>query len=183
MAGGHVVCLSLLGPLQQAAELEIAIAGDARIWRAAAKVLLRERFDDGFDELRTQIQKLVRNPQELRDLLGAAMVGTNARAEPSFPHTQRHALHVVALLHQQARCDRTVDAAAHGNDNLWLSLTHQTLRSFLFQLLNRTEPGDATKQFKGTLFSPRKLLLLTGCRLGSSRYSTRMFQQLFNFIY
>src|SRR5918994_1280680 len=56
------------------------------------------------------------------------MVGTNPRAEPFFPHAQRYALHVVALLHEQARCDRTVDAAAHGNDNFWLSLNHRTVR-------------------------------------------------------
>ena len=54
--------------------------------------------------------------EQRRDFLGAAMVGAVARTGLlTFPQAQRDALNVVALLHEQAGGDRTIDAAAHGD--------------------------------------------------------------------
>ena len=116
------------GPTQQVAELEVAIASDARIGRAAVQIILGKRLHHGFDKLRAQIDQRVGDTEQLGDFFRTAMIRAHPRTNLPFPHAQRDALDVIALLDEQRRRHRTIDAAAHGDDNLFPCRLHRSLK-------------------------------------------------------
>ena len=122
MTGGDIIGALFFGPAQERAEFEVAIARHARIGRAAVQVVLGKRLDHGVGELLAQIEQGMRNAQMLSDFLGAAMIRTNPRPLLALPHAQRDADDLMPLLHQQRRGHRTIDPAAHGDDDFLLAL-------------------------------------------------------------
>src|SRR5262245_39528197 len=98
MAGGNERSIMLFGPVKQSAELEVAIARDAGIRRAAVKIILRKRLHHRLGKLLAQVEQRVRNPEMLGDLFRAAMIRAHTVTPLSFPHAERYAMHVKALL-------------------------------------------------------------------------------------
>ena len=121
MARGNEIGALLPGPSKQTAKLEIAIASHTRIGRATVQIILGKRLHHSLDKLRSKVEECVRNTEQRGNLFCASVIGTNPRPGFSFPHAQRYTLNVVPLLDEQPRGYGTIDAAAHGNDDLLLS--------------------------------------------------------------
>ena len=79
VACGDIIRTLLFRPTEQLAQLEIAIAGDARIRRAPVEIVLRKRSNHGLDKLFAKIQEGVIYAEQRRDFLGTVMVGAVAR--------------------------------------------------------------------------------------------------------
>ena len=108
--------------VQQQFVANVPIAHQARIGRAARRVLVDEVIDHRRLERIGDVDQIERNAQ----LIGnrARRIDIGGRAAPigpaAFavaPQLQHEAHDVVALLFQQRRRDRTIDAAAHGHDD------------------------------------------------------------------
>jgi hypothetical protein len=133
------------GPGEQRAQLEIAIASDARIRRSAAEIILSEGSNHGLDELAAKIQEGVRDAEQRGDFPGAAMVGAIARTERlTFPQAQRNSPDIMALLHQETGGDGTVDTATHG-DHDFLIPTNSGHGSHLLNSVSRAAQKDVLR--------------------------------------
>ena len=120
VSGGDGVEAELLGPTQQAIELEVPVALDARIGRHAVGVGAHVRGDDVTVEVLAEVEhemvdvELLRHPAGVVDIADAAAPGVALAA----PELHRHADDIVPLLLQQRARDRRVDTAAHRQQNL-----------------------------------------------------------------
>src|SRR4030095_13807683 len=138
VSGGDKLRAVLPCPAHETAELEIAIARDARIGRAAVQIIGGKRLHYGFDELRTEVEQGVRNAKRSGDFLRAAMVRTDTRAETASPHAQGNAVDVIALFPEQCRGNRAVGAAAHSDNDFFPPRLHRPLEPLIrFEWLKR----------------------------------------------
>ena len=130
VAGGDVVGVQEHRPSQQEVELDLVVAGEARMWRAAPVVLPAEVVDHVGLELALEVHHVVGNADRLADasrvvdvLDGAAPLALSRHVLALHgPKTHRHADDVVALPRQQQSGYGGVDSPAHGNDHA--SLAH-----------------------------------------------------------
>src|SRR4029450_1740898 len=88
VARGDIIKPMFFGPFEQRTELEIPVAGNARVWCASAEVIFCERAYHRIGKLAAQIDQCIRYAQLGRDILRAAMVRADARPGIAFPHTQ-----------------------------------------------------------------------------------------------
>ena len=107
-------------PAQQRAELDVRVAVDARAWRSAVEVRVEERLEDAGVEFPLEVHDVERNPQLAGDAAG--VVGSVERAAAllelgvAVGHVMEahpDANDVVALLVEERRGDRGVDAPRH----------------------------------------------------------------------
>ena len=109
----------LVGPAQQAVELQPPVALDARVGRAARRV----RGNVGLDDVRVEVVGEREHPVVDAQLLGNAPrivdVGdrTAARVGRATPQLHRHTHDLVALLEEDGGRDGRVDAAGHGDEH------------------------------------------------------------------
>ncbi len=134
--GGHVVAALLQGKVEQRAELEIAVAIDARVGCGACQVGVHKAIHHGALERLPKIEHMVGDAQALGHALrigdvrkraaGARAVCPKA-ARAGEAHGGADAL--VALLFEQVGGDARVHAAAHGDEHaLFGRLAHGFLR-------------------------------------------------------
>ena len=120
VAGGHRVEPHGLGPPQQAVELQVAVALDARVGRDPAAVGVDVRGDDAGLELVAEVPDVVGDAELLRHPAG--VVDVAHRAAPGVglaaPQLHGHAHHLVPVGEQAGRGHRRVDAARHGHEDL-----------------------------------------------------------------
>ena len=128
VAGREVVGVHRQGAVEEGAELDVLIAGQAGVGRAAALVLRDEVVDDLAAELLLEVHRVVRDSQhvgrgagviDVLDAAAALLVAAGAGIGIG-PQTHRDANDVVALAHQQARRDGGIDAATHRHDHALL---------------------------------------------------------------
>src|SRR3989338_6539736 len=101
MTRGDVLRPLRLRPLQERAELEIAIAGNAWVGRAAVEIAARKRPDHRAGELRAQIEQRVRDPEKSGHRLRPEMIGAILRLLAlAFPQAQRNPRHLITFLQQ-----------------------------------------------------------------------------------
>ena len=111
-----------VGVRPQRAELDVVVARDARVGRAALRVVACEALDHAAAERLLEVEHVVRNAQHGRtaasvvEIVGAA-ARLRVRRFRRRVHLHRHADHVVARFLEQARCDRRIDSAAHRGDD------------------------------------------------------------------
>ena len=124
-AGAHVVARSHVGavqtvsPLLEQAELERAVAHDARIGRAAGQVLLHKTGHHTVLKLPAHVSRYVLHVQPLgqtpRPQQEVGLVGPVLKLARKVPHAHGHAHRFVAGLLQQQAHGRTVNAARHAH--------------------------------------------------------------------
>ena len=120
VTGRDQVDAEVVGPLQERAELDLTVAPRARVRRPPRRVLGDEVRDHRPVEGRRQVHDLEREPGDAGDL-----GGVGARGRPAAPvldvvevdEAHVRADHLVALLLQQARGHRRIDAAGHGDQD------------------------------------------------------------------
>ena len=125
VAGGDVAGLKHPGALGQEAELDLVVAGDARVGRASALVLAAEVVDDEAAELALHVEHVVRHAEDAADGAGVLNVVQGAAAPVvvgqvslvDVVQLHRDADDVVTLPAQQQGRYRRVHAAAHGDDD------------------------------------------------------------------
>ena len=106
---------------EQVAELDRAVAGDARHRRLAARVGIGERLHHLGAKAAFVVEHVVRDGEPVGDLAGignilAGAAGAGlARGDALVVELQGDAHDVVALLLQERRRDRRIDAARHGD--------------------------------------------------------------------
>ena len=133
VAGGEPVGAERFGLVEEAVELDVGVAVEAGVGRAAAAVLGDERLDDVLEKLALQIQRVVRDAEPVGDaagvldILDAAALGAARQAfGPGLgPEAHGDADHLVALLDEQRRGDGRIDPTAHAHDD---SLRHGAAR-------------------------------------------------------
>ena len=122
--------------LQEALELDIAVAGDARIRRPSLRVVRQEVVDNLLLEHLLEIHDIVRDADDLRH--AARVVNTAETAAAAvilikitalLRQAHRHTDGLIALLLEQRRRKRAVHAAAHRDD--YLLFRHSVIISFL----------------------------------------------------
>jgi hypothetical protein len=128
-------CTRDLGHLQQVAELEVFVTGDARVRSSAATVLVHEKVHDGFLEPSSAVEDVEgdlegsRDPARILDCLGgaAAVADASTRLTPEVEH---HAGYGVPLFQHQRSSYRAVHPTAHGDDDSF-SIGHGGTRDCL----------------------------------------------------
>ena len=142
VAGGDGRRVPRLRAGQERAELEVAVAADARHRRASAAVALAERRDHGALELLGHVEDVVGDGQRAGDPPGVVdRLRPAAEAEPARrlgrrlprPYAHRHADRLVTGLDQQSGGDGRIDASAHPDDDALgrheISLARRAMRS------------------------------------------------------
>ena len=119
VAGGDGVEAQLVGPAQEAVELEVAVALDARVGRAPGGVGGDVRVDHVAVEVVGEVEDVVGDAELLGHPAGVLDVGHRAAARVAHAAPQLHggADHVVALLEEQGGRHRRVDPARHGDEH------------------------------------------------------------------
>src|SRR5215468_9498821 len=121
MTGGKRSSAEVARGFQQIAELDRAVALDARHRRLAMRVALGEIIDHGLAETAFVVQHVMRNADGSRDIAGVMDVATGATGALAMGRRamvvelQRDADDIVALRLQQRSRHRRVDAAGHGD--------------------------------------------------------------------
>ena len=120
VAGGDRVDAERGGPSQQPIELEVPVALDARVGRAARGVVGDVGRDDLRVEVVAEVEHVVVDAELVGDASGVVDVGDRAAAGVALaaPQLHRDAGDAVAPLDEQRRGDRRVDAARHRDDDL-----------------------------------------------------------------
>ena len=127
MAGGDGVEAQPVGPPEQAVELEVAVALDARVRGPPDGVIRHVRPDHVTVELVGEVEDVMGDPE----LLGhpAGVVDVRDRAAPGVgraaPQLHGGADDVVALAHQQGGGNRRVDPTRHGDQDAHCSAPSQ----------------------------------------------------------
>src|SRR5713226_9343926 len=125
---GDIVRALLPCPLHQNAKLEVAIASNARVGRAAVEVAARKRLRDLLGELGAEIEQGVRDAENVRDFRGASIVRTIFRILALvFPQAKRDSGYVIARFQKKPGRDRAIHPAAHGYDDFLFAMakTHK----------------------------------------------------------
>ena len=125
MAGRDVVGVQEHGPAQQEVELDLVVAGEARVRRAPPVVLLAEVVDYVGLELALEVHDVVGDADGLAYAAGVVDVLHRAAALAlprhvlalDGPQPHRHAHDVVALPRQQQGGHGGVYASAHRDDH------------------------------------------------------------------
>ena len=124
VSGGHRSGVPRARAREQGAELQLAIAGHARDRRAAARIAVGERCDDGPVELLRHVQQVIGNaealghaPRVVDGVAAAARAEARGRLVAAPPHAHGDADGLVSGLHEARGGDRGVDAAAHADDD------------------------------------------------------------------
>ena len=107
------------GTVQQHVELDVPVAGNARVGRTALTVCIYVRLDHIALELGRVVEDEMVDAELLAHPAGIVHVGDGAAALVlgTAPQLQCDADHFVPLANAQGRGDRTVDAARHGNQH------------------------------------------------------------------
>ena len=96
-------------PFEQHAELEFAVAGDARIRGPSRRVGSDEAGDDAAVERRALVDLVVRDAEGTSDASGVAVVGADAIVPPRrVPEPERRALDAISPLDQMAELEKKV---------------------------------------------------------------------------
>ena len=123
VAGRQHVGAELLGGVEQVAELDLLVAGDARDRRFAGGVAFGEAVDDGRGEAALVIEHVVRNaecvgnPARVVDVLAGAAAALAAGGGAVVVELQRYSDNVVPGLAHQRGDDGGIDATRHGHDD------------------------------------------------------------------
>ena len=121
---------------QQIAELDRAVALDARHRRLAERVAVGEIVDDGLAKAAFVVEHVMRDAEPLGDVAGVVDVLPGAAGalamgrRAMIVELQRDADDVVAFGLQQRSRRRGIDAARHGDDDpcvLWTAFEIQTV--------------------------------------------------------
>jgi hypothetical protein len=120
VSGGHGVEADGQRPLEQAVELEVAVALDAGVRCAPDPVGLDVGLDHAAVEVVGEGPDVVDDAELLGDPAGVVDVADRAAAGVGLaaPQLHRDADDLVAGLEQAGRGDRRVDAAGHGGQDL-----------------------------------------------------------------
>jgi len=114
-------------PSKQSPELEIAVAGYARVGRAAPKVALGKGPDYGLNELGTQIQESVGYAEKVCHGLSTQMIrAVSPSSVFAFPKAERDPRHVMPLLQEKASTNGAIDSPAHGYYHFLSTREHET---------------------------------------------------------
>ena len=128
VARRHILRAELARPLQQPLEFHIAVAGDAGIRRAPARILIKEIVDNFLLKQLAEVHGIVRNADNLAHTArivhaaqAAAATVAVLRLAALLRETHRHADDLIALLHQQRRRQRTIHAPRHRANHRFLA--------------------------------------------------------------
>src|SRR5437870_5608296 len=120
--GSEIVRAEILRLAEQLVELDAAVAFDAGVWGAAARVFAHESIDHLLGEVVAEVQHVMRNSDSRG---GAARVLDRAERAAAavlavlgvlLPYLKRDSDHVVPLPLEQSRRNRAIYPAAHGGD-------------------------------------------------------------------
>jgi hypothetical protein len=158
---GHEVDPEPVGPAQERPELDVLVAAGARVRRPAGRVLGVEVGEDRLLERPAQVDDLHLEPADpadppcVRPCGGAAAAVVDAVG--SVDELDVRAEDLVALLLEQARGDRRVDPAGHGDE-------HRSLRGHATE--STAARGPTSRRRGGRSPSrPRRLVVgRTPCR-------------------
>src|SRR5579884_1356495 len=120
VAGRHRVEPELAGPVEEAVELQVAVALDARVGCAPGEVLVHVgRHDPGF-EVVGEVEDVVLDAELTGDPAGVLHVGHRAAPGVAVAPPQLHGRphHLVAGTDQLGGGDRGVDTTRHGDEHL-----------------------------------------------------------------
>jgi hypothetical protein len=121
--------------MEERAELDLAVADDARHRRPTGFVLTREVLDHRLIELALGIEQVVGDAEAARHLAGvvhalgraaAPELGGTAFGLTPGPHTQGHADHFDALLDEKGGRHGRVHPSAHADDDPLVHGIHST---------------------------------------------------------
>ena len=127
VAGGQGLGAEVAGDAQELLELDLLVAANARDRRLAGEVGVGEVVDHRRLEPPLEVEDVVGDadavgdPAGIVDVLAGAAASRPARGLAMVIELQGNADDVVALLFQQRRGDRAVDAARHGDDDAGLA--------------------------------------------------------------
>ena len=123
--GGDVVGAEVFGgKLEEGFKLDLFIAQNIRVRRAAGFVLFQEELKDVIPIFGGKVNGVQFNAQLIADRLRIGKVGGGGAvflAVVFLPVLHEQAFHLIPLLQQQVRGDRGVDAAGHADDHFFLA--------------------------------------------------------------
>ena len=123
VAGRQHVGAELLGGVEQVAELDLLVAGDARDRRLAGSVAFGEAVDDGRSEAALVIEHVVRNAEcvgnsaRIVDVLAGAATALATGGGAVVVELQGNADNVVPGFAHQRGNDGRIDTTRHGHDD------------------------------------------------------------------
>ncbi len=120
VAGGDGVEPEHLGPAQQAVELQVPVALDARVRGQPGGVIGHVGLDDVGGEVVAEVEDQVLDAEAVGHAAGVVDVAHRAAAGVglSAPQLQRDAHDLVAVVGEQGRRHRRVHATGHGHQHL-----------------------------------------------------------------
>ncbi|MCY1214233.1 hypothetical protein D9M72_260410 [compost metagenome] len=135
VAGGDQVSSQRQGVVEEGFELDLAIAEDVRVRRAAGLVLGKEVLEHVVPVLRREVGRVQLDADAVADGLGVGQVdlgGAVFGAVVLVPVLHEQAFHLIALFEEEEGGDRRIDAAGHADYDAGIGwITHGNLHWLL----------------------------------------------------